>query len=129
MYIRIITGSLHVSAENVRIRAVRDGRLSLMTKPLKSIRNIPAVSVIVCSNSINFKRKSFKQYDRRCAFLNEENLCDIYTEAGEKLFCKTCRQYPRHEEEYENVRELSLSLSCPEGSADDFVTGQTESHL
>ena len=54
-------------------------------------------------NSINFKRKSFKQYDRRCAFLNEENLCDIYTEAGEKLFCKTCRQYPRHEEEYENV--------------------------
>ena len=35
-------------------------------------------------NSINFKRKSFKQYDRRCAFLNEENLCDIYTEAGEK---------------------------------------------
>lgn len=65
-------------------------------------------------NSINFKRKSFKQYDRRCAFLNEENLCDIYTEAGEKLFCKTCRQYPRHEEEYENVRELSLSLSCPE---------------
>ena len=67
-------------------------------------------------NSINFKRKSFKQYDRRCAFLNEENLCDIYTEAGEKLFCKTCRQYPRHEEEYENVRELSLSLSCPEAA-------------
>ena len=49
MYIRIITGSLHVSAENVRIRAARDGRLSLMTKPLKSIRNIPAVSVIVCA--------------------------------------------------------------------------------
>ena len=49
MYIRIITGSLHVSEENVRIRAVRDGRLSLMTKPLKSIRNIPAVSVIVCA--------------------------------------------------------------------------------
>ena len=79
-------------------------------------------------NSINFKRKSFKQYDRRCAFLNEENLCDIYTEAGEKLFCKTCRQYPRHEEEYENVRELSLSLSCPEQRG-WFCHRQTESHL
>lgn len=67
-------------------------------------------------NSINFKRKSFKQYNRRCAFLNEENLCDIYTEAGERMFCKTCRQYPRHAEEYENVRELSLSLSCPEAA-------------
>ena len=32
------------------------------------------------------------------------------------MFCKTCRQYPRHEEEYENVRELSLSLSCPEAA-------------
>ena len=39
----------NVSAENVRIRAARDGRLSLMAKPLKSIRNIPAVSVIVCA--------------------------------------------------------------------------------
>ena len=29
MYIRIITGSLHVSAENVRIRAVRDGSVLL----------------------------------------------------------------------------------------------------
>ena len=57
MYIRIITGSLHVSAENVRIRAVRDGRLSLMTKPLKSIRNIPAVSVIVCTIQLILREK------------------------------------------------------------------------
>ena len=33
-------------------------------------------------NSIDWKEKAFLQYDRRCAFLNEENLCDIYTEAG-----------------------------------------------
>ena len=57
MYIRIITGSLHVSAANVRIRAVRDGRLSLMTKPLKSIRNIPAVSVIVCAIQLILREK------------------------------------------------------------------------
>ena len=57
MYIRIITGSLHVSAENVRIRAVRDGRLSLMTKPLKSIRNIPAISVIVCAIQLILREK------------------------------------------------------------------------
>ena len=57
MYSRIITGSLHVSAENVRIRAVRDGRLSLMTKPLKSIRNIPAVSVIVCAIQLILREK------------------------------------------------------------------------
>lgn len=45
--------------------------------------------------------------------MNEENLCDIYTEAGKKMLCKTCTRYPRHYEEYENLREISLSLSCP----------------
>lgn len=67
-------------------------------------------------NSIDFKKKSFKQYDRRCAFLNEDNLCDIYSEAGQGMLCRTCRMYPRHVEDYENIRELSLSLSCPEAA-------------
>lgn len=67
-------------------------------------------------NSIDWKASSFQRYHQRCAFLNEENLCDIYTEAGPKLLCKTCRNYPRHIEEYEGLREISLSLSCPEAA-------------
>ena len=31
-------------------------------------------------NDIDWKQHVFRQYNRRCAFLNEENLCDIYTE-------------------------------------------------
>lgn len=57
-------------------------------KSLEKYRAYPGGFGNRLRNSINFKRKSFKQYDRRCAFLNEENLCDIYTEAGEKMFCK-----------------------------------------
>ena len=64
-------------------------------------------------NSIDWMEGSFYQYDRRCAFLNEENLCDLYCELGEEALCDTCRRYPRHVEEYEGVREWSLSLSCP----------------
>ncbi len=64
-------------------------------------------------NSIDWKEKAFKQYEGRCAFLNEENLCDIYGEAGPDMLCRTCRSYPRHTEEYEGIREISLSLSCP----------------
>lgn len=64
-------------------------------------------------NSIDWETGTFEQYDRRCAFLNEEGLCDIYAEAGPKMLCKTCTRYPRHYEEYENLREISLSLSCP----------------
>ncbi len=62
---------------------------------------------------INQRRGSFKQYQRRCAFLNEKNLCDMYTNAGEGMLCATCRRYPRHAEAFENVREYSIGLSCP----------------
>lgn len=64
---------------------------------------------------INWKEGIFKQSeDKRCAFLNEKNLCDMQLALGEKSLCKTCSRYPRHMEEYENVREIMLSLSCPE---------------
>ncbi len=64
---------------------------------------------------VNWLSGTFRQdKERRCAFLNENNLCDLYLEKGEKGFCKTCRNYPRHIEEFENMREISLSVSCPE---------------
>lgn len=67
-------------------------------------------------NSIDWENGSFCQYEKRCAFLNEDNLCDLHMEAGEHMLCKTCRDYPRHMEEYEGLREGSLSLSCIEAA-------------
>ena len=67
-------------------------------------------------NEVNWKENTFRQYDRRCAFLNEANLCDMYSEAGKDMLCRTCRTYPRHVEEFEGLREISLSLSCPEAA-------------
>ena len=67
-------------------------------------------------NDINWKEHAFRQYGHRCAFLNEENLCDMYIEAGSGMLCDTCRRYPRHIEEFEGIREISLSLSCPEAA-------------
>jgi len=67
-------------------------------------------------NSIDWKEGCFLQYNKRCAFLNDDNLCDIHIEAGEGMLCDTCRNYPRHLEEYEGLREGSLSLSCIEAA-------------
>ena len=65
--------------------------------------------------SINWKEGTFKQdKNKRCAFLNDENLCDMYIALGEKSLCRTCKMYPRHVEEFEDVREMTLSVSCPE---------------
>ncbi len=70
------------------------------------------------ANSIDWEEGTFLQYERerRCAFLNEQNFCDIYTELNKDALCDTCRMYPRHVEEYDGLREMSLSLSCPEAA-------------
>ena len=66
---------------------------------------------------VDFKEGVFYQNPgKRCAFLNEQNLCDMYTALGEDSFCETCRRYPRHIEEFENIREFTLSASCPEAA-------------
>ena len=76
-------------------------------------------------NEINWKEGCFRQYAGRCAFLNENNLCDLYLEGGgQRAFCRTCRTYPRHIEEFEGLREISLSLSCP--AAADLILNCTE---
>lgn len=65
--------------------------------------------------SVDWMNGVFRQdKEKRCAFLNEQNLCDLYTACGEKSLCKTCKLYPRHIEEFEGVREITLSISCPE---------------
>ena len=50
----------------------------------------------------------------RCSFLNDNNLCEIYSNIGGDGLCYTCRQYPRYLEEFGSLREIGLSLSCPE---------------
>ncbi len=64
-------------------------------------------------NSIDWKEGCFLQKGRRCAMLNEHNLCDLITAKGEGYLCDTCNRYPRHVEEFDGIREFSLSLSCP----------------
>lgn len=63
--------------------------------------------------SLNHREMCFHQCNGRCAFLNEQNLCDLIIEKGPEYLCDTCARYPRHIEEFEGVREYSLSLSCP----------------
>lgn len=51
-----------------------------------------------------------------CPFLDEKKLCDIYKNVGEDALCYTCKQYPRYTEEFGSLREVGISLSCPEAA-------------
>lgn len=68
------------------------------------------------ARQVDFDEGCFRQKDRICGFLDPDELCYLQRNYGEKFLCDTCRNYPRHEEEFENVREYSLSLSCPEAA-------------
>ncbi|SFN88481.1 lysine-N-methylase [Pseudobutyrivibrio sp. UC1225] len=66
------------------------------------------------NGSINFEESCFKQNNTRCAMLNDSGLCDLHSTLGEDMLCYTCKMFPRHVEEFQDIREYSLSLSCPE---------------
>lgn len=85
-------------------------------KSLETYKKIDGALGNRIRNSVNWEDGSFLQYEKRCAFLNEDNLCDLHLEGGEELLCDTCRNYPRHMEEFEGLREGSLSLSCIEAA-------------
>ncbi|ENZ31474.1 hypothetical protein HMPREF1084_02993 [Clostridium butyricum 60E.3] len=50
----------------------------------------------------------------KCSFLNEDNLCNIYINLGEKSLCNTCKTYPRLINKNGEICEKNLTLSCPE---------------
>lgn len=84
-------------------------------KALEAYKKVEGDFGQILKASIDWEEGVFYQDEnRRCAFLNNNNLCDLYTELGEESLCKTCTNYPRHIEEFENIREYTLSVSCPE---------------
>ena len=52
--------------------------------------------------------------NKRCMNLKDNGLCRLILTHGEDILCNTCASFPRHIEEFKDVREYSLSISCPE---------------
>lgn len=50
----------------------------------------------------------------RCPFLNDANLCDIYSALGEESLCGVCTEYPRYYMEIGDYEQIDMSLSCME---------------
>ena len=49
-----------------------------------------------------------------CPLLNDKGLCNIVINHGEEYLSSTCNSFPRLEKDFEDVKELTLSCSCPE---------------
>ena len=90
--------------------------ITIDPKSLEKYRHARGPMKARLRESVDWKQKCFKQREHRCAFLNEENLCDLYAGMGADSLCWTCRTYPRHIEVFDGVREVSLCLSCIEAA-------------
>ena len=54
--------------------------------------------------------------NKRCPFLNRDNLCDMHIALGQEHTPYTCRTFPRFINDFGSVREMGLSFSCPVAS-------------
>lgn len=94
----------------------RGWQIAIDAKSYESYRREPGAFGQRLRREIDHGSRTFALKGRDCAFLNEAGLCDIYRELGRDRLCRTCRTYPRHMEDYGDVREVMLSLSCPEAA-------------
>ena len=67
---------------------------------------------------------TFTLKNGRCPFLNDDNLCDLFTELGEDKLCDTCAEFPRFINEYGSEREIGLAPSCK--TAGELMFGYKE---
>lgn len=89
-------------------------QIAIDKKTLQKYKELNGPFANRMNNSVDWKNGVFEQYERRCTFLNEDKLCDIYIENGPDMMCKICKSYPRHVEEYQTNNDIFLSMSCPE---------------
>lgn len=82
-------------------------------KTLDSYMDMPGEAGEYIRDKVDFEENIYKRHGERCAFLNDCNLCDLIINQGEDKLCKTCTRYPRHFEEYGDLVEAALSMSCP----------------
>jgi len=69
-------------------------------------------------SGINFKKSKFKR-DRlgRCAFLNQDGLCEIIKTFGEERLCQVCRDHPRFRSFFDDRTEMGLGFCCEEATS------------
>lgn len=54
--------------------------------------------------------------EKRCPFLNDDNLCELILAMGEGALCVTCTEYPRYFFDVGKYSLVDLTLSCPEAA-------------
>lgn len=81
------------------------------------VRNIASSAIEVTKQNINhWGYVKLDQKTGACPFLSSSNLCTVHSNLGAKALSTTCSTYPRQTRYYQNERQHTLNLSCPQVS-------------
>ncbi len=81
---------------------------------LEKYQNSSGDLAALLKSGVDYSEGCFYQNAGRCAMLAADGLCNLQKNRGQEYLCDTCRPYPRHEEDFLDLREETLTLSCPE---------------
>ncbi len=66
---------------------------------------------------INIKKFQFKlDKQKRCALLNDKNLCELIINLGEDRLCQVCKDHPRFRGFCGDIVEMGLGFCCEEAA-------------
>lgn len=100
-------------------------KINIDKKSLRAYKRAKGDFCDKLKNGINFNSKNFNlTQDKRCVFLNAQNLCEIICNLGEKSLCQVCTDHPRFRNFFVGFSETGLGFCCEEACR--IILSQTE---
>lgn len=91
--------------------------ISIDSYSLEKYKNDKSAFSDTLNHGINFKKSKFKtDKSGRCAFLNNNGLCELIINLGENSLCQVCRDHPRFRSFFNDRVETGLGFCCEEAT-------------
>lgn len=100
-------------AEKCKHTCCAGWEMNIDTDSLNEYKKDASAFSSILKRGINFEKSKFKwNKNKRCAFLNKDNLCEIIINLGEKSLCQVCRDHPRFRSFFNDRTETGLGFCC-----------------
>ena len=91
-------------------------KVNIDKKTLRKYKRVKGDFKEKINSGVDFKCASFNMKEGRCAFFNNDSLCDLIINLGEKSLCEVCAIHPRFINKLKSYTETGVGIACEEGA-------------
>ncbi len=91
-------------------------QISVDKKTLKKYKKVKGEFSQRIKDGVDFNSSSLCLKDRRCAFLNKDNLCDVIINLGKEYLSEICTVHPKFISSLKGYTEVGVGIACEEGA-------------